>query len=73
VVIGKSNKDSFVEFLCIHHGTEIRNHRELEQNVVLFRPAPQQIPLINQSTNQPVSYSAGPYDLQYRLYIGQAY
>jgi hypothetical protein len=25
------------------------------------------------STNRPVSYSAGPYDLQYRLYIGQAY
>ena len=25
------------------------------------------------STNRPVSYSAGLYDLQYRLYIGLAY
>jgi hypothetical protein len=33
VVVGKSNKGSFVEFLCIHHSTETRNHRELEQNV----------------------------------------
>jgi hypothetical protein len=24
-------------------------------------------------TDRPVSYSAGLYDLQYRLYIGQAY
>src|SRR5947207_512763 len=30
VVIGKSNKDGtpFVEFLCVHHGTQSRNDRE---------------------------------------------
>jgi hypothetical protein len=28
VVVGKSNKDAYVEFLCIHHGTETRNNRE---------------------------------------------
>jgi hypothetical protein len=33
VVVGKSNKGSFIEFLCIHHSTETRNYRELEQNV----------------------------------------
>ena len=33
VVVGKSNKGSFVEFLCIHHSTETQNHRELEHNV----------------------------------------
>ena len=33
MVVGKSNKGSFVEFLCIHYSTETRNHRELEQNV----------------------------------------
>jgi hypothetical protein len=32
-VVGKSNKGSFVEFLCIHHSTETQNHRELEHNV----------------------------------------
>jgi len=35
VVIGKSNKDGtpFVEFLCVHHGTQSRNDRELEEEV----------------------------------------
>ena len=33
VVVGKSNKDAFVEFLCIHHGTQTRNDRQLEQDV----------------------------------------
>jgi hypothetical protein len=33
VVVGKSNKDAYVEFLCIHHGTETRNNRQLEQDV----------------------------------------
>ena len=33
MVVGKSNKDAFVEFLCIHHSTETRNDRQLEQDV----------------------------------------
>jgi hypothetical protein len=32
VVVGKSNKDAFVEFLCIHHSTEPQNDRQLEQD-----------------------------------------
>jgi hypothetical protein len=28
VVVGESNKDAFVEFLCIHHNTEIWNDRQ---------------------------------------------
>ena len=27
VVVGKSNKDAFTEFLCIHHSTETWNDR----------------------------------------------
>ena len=33
VVVGKSNKGAFVEFLCIHHSTETRNDRKLKQDV----------------------------------------
>jgi hypothetical protein len=33
VVVGKSNKNAFIEFLCIHHGAETRNDRQLEQQV----------------------------------------
>jgi hypothetical protein len=33
VVVSKSNKDSFVEFLCIHHSTKTRNDRQLKQDV----------------------------------------
>jgi hypothetical protein len=32
VLVGKSNKDAFVEFLCIHHSTEPQNDRQLEQD-----------------------------------------
>jgi hypothetical protein len=35
VVVGKSNKNQYVEFLCIHHDSETRNHRQLEQDVQL--------------------------------------
>jgi hypothetical protein len=31
--LGKSNKDAFVEFLCIHHSAETRNDLQLEQYV----------------------------------------
>ena len=30
VVVGKSNKNAFIEFLCIHHSAETRNDRQLE-------------------------------------------
>jgi hypothetical protein len=33
VVVGKSNKNAFVEYLCIHHNTETRNVRQLKQDV----------------------------------------
>jgi hypothetical protein len=33
MVVGKSNKGAFVEFLCIHHSTETRNDRQLEQDI----------------------------------------
>jgi hypothetical protein len=33
VVVRKSNKDAFVEFLRIHHSTETRNDHQLEQDV----------------------------------------
>ena len=33
MVVGKLNKDAFVEFLCIYHGTQTRNDRQLEQDV----------------------------------------
>jgi hypothetical protein len=33
VVVGKSNKGAFVEFLCIYHSAETRNDRQLEQGV----------------------------------------
>jgi hypothetical protein len=33
VVVGRSDKDAFAEFLCIHHSTETRNDRQLEQDV----------------------------------------
>jgi hypothetical protein len=33
VVVGKSDKDAFVEFLCIHHSTETRNDWQLKQDV----------------------------------------
>jgi hypothetical protein len=33
VVVGESNRDALVEFLCIHHGRETRNDRQLEQGV----------------------------------------
>jgi hypothetical protein len=33
VVVGRSDKDVFAEFLCIRHSTETRNDRQLEQDV----------------------------------------
>ena len=33
VVVGKSNKNSFVKFLCIHHSAETRNDRQLGQDI----------------------------------------
>jgi hypothetical protein len=33
VVVSKSNKDAAVELLCIHHSSETRSDRQLEQDV----------------------------------------
>jgi hypothetical protein len=33
VVVGRSSKDAFVEFLYIDHSTETQNNRRLEQDV----------------------------------------
>jgi hypothetical protein len=33
VVVGKSNKNTFIEFLCIYHSAETRNDRQLKQQI----------------------------------------